>query len=64
MLKYSKSQFETITKCSTTTEKCLMIYVIAVRDAYSCHETSNVGFIRSENKPAGGLSNAGKRNAL
>ena len=42
----------------------LMIDLQAVRDAYTSHEISNVGFIRGPNNPADGLTKRGKCIAL
>ena len=43
----SKSLFDVITKCSSTTEKRLMIVISTVITAYESFEISEVGFIRS-----------------
>ncbi len=60
MLTDSKSLFDTMIKCSTTTEKRLMIDISVVREAYTAQEISNVGFVRSPNNPADGMTKAGK----
>ena len=48
----SKSLFDIITKCGSTTQKRLLIDVKSVREAYNNHEVSDVGFLRSEHNPA------------
>ena len=55
----SKSLFDVITKCSSTTEKRLMIDISTVRTAYESFEVSEVGFIRSENNPADAFTKPG-----
>ena len=60
----SKSLFDVITKSSQTQERRLMIDLQAVRNAYTTHEISNVGFLRSEENPADGMTKPGKCAAL
>ena len=59
-----KQMFDVITRASPTTWKRLMIDVAAARDAYSKHEISNVGLVKSEHYVADGLTNPGLRSAL
>lgn len=56
----SKSLFDTLTKSSSTTERCLMIDVQTVRDGYKDHSISKVGFVRGPDNPADGLTRPGK----
>lgn len=56
MLTNSDSLFKTIVKSTTTTEKRLMIDIEAARKAHSKQEISDVGWIRSEDNPAHGLT--------
>lgn len=51
----SKSLFDAITKSSSSSKKLLMIELSAVREAYSNHEISDVGYISSKNNPAESL---------
>lgn len=64
MFTYSKSLFDIITKCSTTTEKRLLIHVKAVREDYEKFELSDVGFVRSENNPSDGFTKLNCNDAL
>lgn len=41
----SKSSFDVITKCTTTSEKHLMIYISFVREAYEKQEISDVAYV-------------------
>ena len=41
-----------------------MIDLSAVRDAYNEHEISNIGFLKSQNNPADGLTKTKHGNAL
>ena len=52
----SKSLFDIITKCSQTQQRRLLSNLQAIRYAYKTHEISNVGFIRSPNNPADGMT--------
>lgn len=52
----SESLFKTIVKSTTTTEKRLMIDIREAREAYGKQEISDVGWIRSEDNPADGLT--------
>ncbi len=60
----SKSLFNFITKCSQTQGRRLLIDLQAVRDAYTVDEVRNLGFIRSPNNPANGLTKIGKSHTL
>lgn len=60
----SKSLFDIITKCSSTTEKRLLIDVKAVREAYEKFEVSDVGFVRTENNPADSFTKLKPNDAL
>lgn len=51
-----ESLFKDIVKSINTTEKCLMIYIMAEREAYNASEISDVGWIKSEDNPADSLS--------
>lgn len=52
----SDSLFKTIVQSTTTTERRLMIDIEAAREAYGRQEISDVGWIRSEDNPADGLT--------
>lgn len=56
MLTDSESLFKCIVKSTTTTEKRLMIDIEAARQAYGKQEISDIGWIRSEDNPADGLT--------
>ena len=56
MLTDSKQMFDVITKASQTTERRLMIDIVATREAYNNYEISNVGLIATEYNPADGLT--------
>ena len=56
----SDSLFKTIVKSTTTTEKRLMIDVEAAREAYGRQDISDVGWIRSQDNPADGLTKRGR----
>ncbi len=60
----SKSLLDVITKCSSTSERRLMIDIQIVRDAYSREEISDVGFIRSDQNPADALTKLSPCRAL
>lgn len=60
----SKSLFDIITKCTSMTEKRLLIDVKAVREAYEKFEVSDVGFVRSENNPADSFTKMRPNDAL
>ena len=64
MITDSKSLFDVITQCSQTLEKRLMIDLQSVRDAYQCHEISNIGFVRGPNNLADGMTKTGNREQL
>lgn len=52
----SESLFKTIVKSTTTTDKRLMIDIQAARESYGKQEISDIGWIRSEDNPADGLT--------
>ncbi len=52
----SKKLFDVITKCSQTQEGRLRADLQSSRDAYAVHDISNVGFIRSPDISADGLT--------
>ena len=64
MLTDSKSLFNVITKCSSTSEKRLMIDICALREAYASQEISDVGFIATKNNPADAFTKVTKCQAL
>lgn len=64
MLTDSERLFKTIAKSTTTTEKLLMIDIQAAREAYGKQEISDVGWIRSEDNPADGLTKPAPCEAL
>lgn len=51
-----QSLFNVIVKSTTTTEKRLMIDIHAVREAYDWREVGNVGWIKSIDNLADGLT--------
>lgn len=56
MLTDSESLFKCIVKSTTTTEKRLMIDIEAGREAYGKQEISDIGWIRTDDNPADGLT--------
>ena len=56
LLTDSKSLFNIISKGSRTSEKRIMLDVHATREGYKSKETSNIGFVRSSENPADGLT--------
>ena len=60
----SESLFKVIVKSTTTTERRLMIDVKVAREAYARHDISDVGWLRSHNNPADGLTKIGKCTSL
>lgn len=64
MLTDSKQMFDVVTRASHTTEKRLMIYVAAAREAYQRNEIFNVGLVKSEHNVADGLTKLGPCAAL
>ena len=52
----SKQLFDVITKAAHTTEKSLMVEIMAAREAYNRHEISNVGLVSGDSNPADGLT--------
>lgn len=64
MLTDSESLFKSIVKSTTTTEKRLMIDLEAARQSYGTQKISDVGWIRSEDNPADGLTKPAPCKAL
>lgn len=60
----SESLFKSIVKSTTTIEKRLMIDFEAARQSYGTQEISDVGWIRSEDNPADGLTKPAPCKAL
>ena len=60
----SESLFKTIVKSTTTTEKRLMIDIQAARNAYAKQEIGDVGWIRTEENQADGLTKSKPCSAL
>ena len=52
----SKQLFDVITRALHTTEKRLMVEIMAAREAYNRHEISNVGLILGDENQADGLT--------
>ena len=57
----SKSLFDIISKVSRTSEKRVMLDIHSARKAYQAHEISNIGFVRSCDNLADGLTKAKKK---
>lgn len=57
MLTDPKIIFDLMTKISSTSEKGLMIDILAVREAFSNHDISDVGYATSDNNPADSFKN-------
>ena len=64
LLTDSKSLFDVISKGSRTSEKRIMLDIHATKQAYQSREISNIGFVRSENNLADGLTKEKKQRAL
>ena len=60
----SKSLFDIISKVSRTSEKHIMLDIHSVRQAYQAHEISNIGFFRSCDNLADGLTKPKMKKAL
>ena len=60
----SKSIFDITSEDSSTNEKRIMIDIHSARRAYRAHEVSNIGFVRSENNIADGLTKLKMQSAL
>ena len=60
----SKYLFDTISKGSKTSEKRIMLGIHAARHAYQSKEISNIGFVRSADNIAEGLTTAKKQAQL
>lgn len=60
----SKSLLDTITRLSQASEKRLLIDIAAVREAHRKKEISNVGWVKSKNNLADGLTKYSKSNIL
>ncbi len=56
MLTGPKGLFDTLSKSSITIEKRLMIDLETVRDSHANYEIFNLGFFRSKNNTADGLT--------
>lgn len=59
MVTDSKSLFDTITKCTSPSEKRLLIDISTIREAYEDYMISDVGFTRYQNNPAHGFTKIG-----
>ena len=64
LLTDSKSLFDIISKGSRTSEKRIMFDIHATRESYKNHEISNIGFVRSCDNLADGLTKGNMQNAL
>lgn len=60
----SKQMFDVISKASHTTERRLVIDIMAAREAYNRGELSSVDFVLAENKISDGRTEAGFCRAL
>lgn len=60
----SLQMFDVNTKASPTTERRLMIDIVAVREAYKLQEISNVRLVHSEHKSADGTTKIKLKKAL
>ena len=60
----SKSLFDIISKGSRTSEKRIMLDIHSARQAYQAQEISNIGFVRSCDNLADGLTKGKKQKAL
>ena len=57
----SKSLFDIISKGSRTSEKRITLNIHAARQAYQAQEISSIGFVRSEDNIADGLTKSKKK---
>ena len=64
LLTDSKSLFDIISKGSPTNEKRLMLDIHAAREGYKAHDIRNIGFVRSEQNIADGLTTCMKQESL
>ena len=64
LLTDSKSLFDIISKGSRTNEKRVMLDIHAAREGYKAHDISNIGFVRSEQKTADGLTKCMKQESF
>lgn len=64
MLTDSKGLFDVITKNSITSERRLMIDLLAARQAYSRLEISDIGLVRTQYNPADAFTKVGRCSAL
>jgi hypothetical protein len=64
MMMDSRALFDVITRARYTTERRLMVYIAAAREAYQNRKMSNIGLIRSEFNPEDGLTKACPNDAL
>lgn len=60
----SKQLFDALTKGKQTTERRLMIEIMAARQAYRRFEIAAIGLVRGEDNPADGLSKVNDNGAL
>ena len=60
----SKSLFDIISKGSCTSEKRIMLHIHSAREAYKSKEISNIGFVRSSDDLADGLTKEKMQKAL
>lgn len=64
MLTDSKSLFDVVSKGSTTSGKRIMVDIHSIRIANQSHKISNIGFVRSSENIADGLTKPRVQNAL
>ncbi len=64
LLTDSKSLFEIISKGSRTSEKRVMLDLHPVREAYQEEKISNIGFVRSSENFADGLTKSVMQGSL
>ena len=64
MLKDSQALVDVLTRAKYTTDKRLMIYVAASRQAYNNKEVDNIALIRSECNPADALTKIAPNDSL
>ena len=64
MLTDSEALFRVVVRSSTTTEKRMMIDLQAAREAYCAQEIDDIGWIRSNDNPADGLTKVKRWDAL
>lgn len=59
-----KRVFDIITKCSSTSEKLLMVDISVVREVYERQEMCDVGYVRSQFNPSDDFTKLMKPNPL